>query len=123
VDGCDLEDASFEEAIVIGFFNSNLRGANFDRCRFMSEGRIVNCNLEEATFRKASLKDFWIEDSSLRGANLEGMTGFDLSLVNVNLTGVINFVDPAFDGVYLHNTILPDGQLQVEWYGSGDIPR
>lgn len=123
VDGCDLGSANFEEAVVGGFLNTNLSRANFDRCRFMSEGRIVNCNLEGATFRNARLKNFSIEDSSLQGANMEGMTGFDLTLVNVNLTGVVNFVDPAFDGVYLHNTILPNGQLQVEWYGSGDIPR
>ncbi|MBW4504985.1 MAG: pentapeptide repeat-containing protein [Scytonematopsis contorta HA4267-MV1] len=123
VERCDFSSANFEEAVVGGFFDTNLSRANFDRCRFMSLGRIVNCNLEGATFRNATLKDFSIEDSSLQGANLEGMTGWDFTLVNVNLMGIINFVDPAFDGVYLHNTILPSGRLQVEWYGSGDIPR
>lgn len=117
---CDLEEADLEGSSLEGIIDSNLRGANLNKCYFMSEGVIRNCNLEGATLRKAKLMDFLIEKTSLRNADLEGMTGAGLTLIEVDLMGLINFVSPAFGDIDLHNTILPDGRLVVEAYVGGD---
>lgn len=117
---CDLEGADLEGASLEGISDSNLRGANLNRCYFMPQGIIKNCDLEGATLRKTKLMDFWIEKTSLRNADLEGMTGAGLTLNEVDLMGLINFVSPAFGDIDLHNTILPDGRLVVEAYVGGD---
>jgi hypothetical protein len=44
------------------------------------------------------------------------MTGSGLSLIGVDLRGIINFVSPAFEEMHLQHAILPDGRLIVQAY-------
>lgn len=117
---CDLEDATLEGATVVAFLNTNLKRANLNGCRFMSEGTIQNSNFEGATLRNVRMMDVTIEHSNFRNADLEGITGNQICFMNVDFRGLINFVSPTFEDIQLHHTILPDGRLAVAAYLDGE---
>ena len=80
----------------------------------MIEGIIEGCNMEGVNLRNASLANgSTIGDTTLRNANLEGCMG-EISMINVDLTGVIGFNKSLVDGGYAQLT-LPDGRFIADW--------
>jgi uncharacterized protein YjbI with pentapeptide repeats len=135
--GQNLTGAGFWYATLTGadLRNANLTGACF-RCAMLIGTDLRNANLTGAEFWGATLTGADLRNANLTGADFlyATLTGADLR--NANLTGArfwygANLADADLrgavgadlSGATLHNTILPDGQIQGLALGSGETLR
>jgi len=123
--GCNLAGQNLTGA---AFLEATLNGAD-----------LSNANLSNADLTRAGFGDAMLSGADLSNGNLTGayLTGADLR--NANLTGAIFYwyygypnsanladadlrgaVGADLSGATLHNTILPDGQIQGLALGSGE---
>ena len=98
------EDLSGQEHTRVAFSGCRLTGVVFSGAA-LRDVRITEGRADLALLRMAKARHLWIEDTSLRGADLYGFEGADCAFLGCDLTDAA-LGDARLPGVLLHGSTV-----------------
>lgn len=105
---CDLSAAVLDGAVLnrVTFTGCRLSGTVLSGAR-LRDVRITDCGADLLSLRMTRASYLWVEDSTVRGADLHEFAGEDCAFLRCDLTGA-NLERAHLGGTALHGSVLDD---------------